>query len=97
MKGSATVRPHDKTYTAELSARPGVDLGKLQAVSARNLKIAGVAGLNAKGQGSFDDPQIDAAVEIPELAVQGQKVTGIKLQWQTSRIILRTRRCSRQR
>jgi hypothetical protein len=49
-------------------------------VSARNLKIAGVVGLNAKGQGSFDDPQLDATLEIPLLTVQGQSVTGIKLQ-----------------
>ena len=79
MKGSATVRPRDKTYTAELNAT-GVDLGKLQAVSSRNLKITGVAGLHAKGQGSFDNPQLDAALEIPTLSVQGQNITTIKLQ-----------------
>jgi translocation and assembly module TamB len=79
IKGNASVRPREKTYTAELDAT-GVDLGKLQAVTSRNLKIAGVAGLHAKGQGSFDDPQIDAALEIPSLNVQGQNVTGIKLQ-----------------
>ena len=79
IKGKANVRPRDKTYTAELDAT-GIDLAKLQAVSARNLKVAGVAGLHAKGQGSFDDPQMDATLEIPSLAVQGQNVTGLKLQ-----------------
>jgi translocation and assembly module TamB len=79
LKGKATVRPRDKTYTAELSAN-GVDLEKLQAVSSRNLQIAGVANLHAKGQGSFDDPRMDATLEIPWLQVQGQNVTGIKLQ-----------------
>ena len=79
IKGKASVRPREKTYTAELDAT-GVDLGELQAVSSRNLKIAGVAGLHAKGQGSFDDPQMDATLEIPALTVQGQNVTGIKLQ-----------------
>ena len=79
VKGKGSVRPREKTYAAELNAT-GVDLGKLQAVSARNLKIAGVAALHANGQGSFDDPQMNATLEIPALAVQGQNVTGIKLQ-----------------
>ncbi len=79
LKGKATVRPREKTYTAELDAT-GVDLAKLQAVTSRNLQIAGVAGLHARGQGSFDDPQMDATLEIPSLAVQGQNVTGLKLQ-----------------
>ena len=79
MKGSATLHPRDKTYTAELNAT-GIDLGKLQAVSSRNLKIAGTAALHVNGQGSFNDPQMDATLEIPVLAVQDQKVTGIKLQ-----------------
>ncbi len=79
MQGKASVHPREKTYTAELDAT-GVELGKLQAIASRNLKIAGVVGLHAKGQGSFDDPQMDATLEIPALAVQGQNVTGIKLQ-----------------
>jgi translocation and assembly module TamB len=79
VKGKATLRPREKTYTAKLDAT-GVDLGKLQAVSSRNLKIAGVAALHANGQGSFDDPQMNATLEIPALAVQRQNVTGIKLQ-----------------
>lgn len=79
VKGKARVRPREKTYTAELDAS-GVDLGKLQAVSSRDLKIAGVAALHANGQGSFEDPQMSATLEIPALAVQGQKITGLKLQ-----------------
>jgi translocation and assembly module TamB len=79
VNGKATVRPRERTYVAELNVT-GVDLGKLQAVSARNLKIAGIAGLHAKGQGSFDDPQMDATLEIPTLTVQGQNATGVKLQ-----------------
>jgi translocation and assembly module TamB len=79
VNGKATVHPREKTYTAELNAT-GIELGKLQAVSARNMKIAGVAGLHARGQGSFDDPQMDATLEIPALAVQGQNVTGVKLE-----------------
>ena len=79
LKANGTVRPREKTYTATLDAS-GIDLAKLQAVSSRTLKIAGVANIHAKGQGSFDDPQMDATLEIPKLAAQGQDVTNIKLQ-----------------
>jgi len=57
-----------------------VDLGKLQAVSSRNLNLTGTADLHAKGQGSFDDPQMNATLEIPALTLQGQSITGITLQ-----------------
>ena len=79
LKGSGTVRPRARTYTAALDTS-GIDLAKLQAVSSRDLKIAGVAVLHAKGQGSFDNPQMDATLEIPNLMAQEQKITGIKLQ-----------------
>jgi len=79
MKGKAIVRPREKSYTAELDAT-SVELAKLQVVRSRNLKIAGMVALHAKGQGSFENPQMDASIEIPVLAVQGQNVTGIKLQ-----------------
>ena len=79
LKGNGTVRPREKTYTATLDAN-GIDLGKLQSISSRSLKIAGVANLHAKGQGSFGNPQMDATLEIPKLAAQGQNITNIKLQ-----------------
>jgi translocation and assembly module TamB len=79
MRARASVRPREKTYNAQMDAT-GVDLGKLQAVSSRNLKIAGIATVHANGQGSFDNPQVNATLEIPNLAAQGQNVTGIKLQ-----------------
>ena len=79
VQGKASVHPREKTFTAEFDAT-GVDLGKLQAVASRNLKLTGVAELHAQGQGSFNDPQMDAVLEIPALAAQGQNITGIKLQ-----------------
>jgi translocation and assembly module TamB len=79
VQGKATIRPHEKTYTAELTAS-GIELGKLQAVRARNLKASGVLELNAKGQGSFSNPQLDATIRIPSLAVQDQTISGITLQ-----------------
>jgi translocation and assembly module TamB len=79
VQGKATIRPREKTYTAELTAN-GVQLGQLQAVSERNLKAFGVIELSAKGQGSFDNPQVDATIKIPSLTLQDQTISGVNLQ-----------------
>jgi translocation and assembly module TamB len=79
IQGKANVHPREKTYIAELTAN-GIQLDKLQAVKARALDLKGTLALDAKGRGSFDNPQLDATIQIPTLAVQSQTVTGIKLQ-----------------
>jgi translocation and assembly module TamB len=75
----ASVHPGERTYNATLTAS-GIHLDKLQALKARDVNLTGVVSLDAKGQGSFDNPQFDATVKIPILAVQSQKITGIALQ-----------------
>jgi len=79
IQGTASVRPNDKTYTVEVIA-DGVQLEKLQAVQAKNVNLTGTVGLKAQGQGSFDNPQASATVQIPALSVQSQKITAINLQ-----------------
>lgn len=78
LKSSVTVRPKEKTYTAQLSS-PGITIQKLQMVQAKDLKARGVVELNASGQGSFDNPELAATVRIPSLTVQGQNVANITL------------------
>jgi len=79
LQGKGTVRPGQKTYTAEVTAN-GIQLDKLQALKARNVDLSGTLALNAKGQGSFDNPQVDATVQIPTLVAQSQTITAIQLQ-----------------
>jgi translocation and assembly module TamB len=79
VQGRATIRPHEKTYSAELAAKR-IQLGKLHAVSAQNLNASGVLELSAKGQGSFDNPQLDATIKVPSLTLQNQIISGITLQ-----------------
>ena len=79
IQGKGSVRPGQKTYVAEVTAN-GIQLDKLQALRARNVDLSGTLALNAKGQGSFDNPQVDATVEIPILVVQSQTMTGLNLQ-----------------
>ncbi|HVU48923.1 MAG TPA: translocation/assembly module TamB domain-containing protein [Terracidiphilus sp.] len=76
--GKATVQPWEKTYAAQLSST-GIDLSKLHAVEARGADVSGVIALNANGQGSFDNPQAEASLEIPKLTMEDQTVSAVKL------------------
>jgi translocation and assembly module TamB len=78
IQGKGSVRPNEKTYIAQVDAT-GIQLEKLEALKAKNVDMTGTVSLHAKGQGSFDNPGLDATVEIPKLVAQQQTVTGINL------------------
>jgi len=78
VQGKLTVQPKQRTYTADL-ASTGIQLEKLQAVKAKNIDVTGVLALRANGQGSFDNPQLIADIQIPKLVIQNQPFSAIKL------------------
>lgn len=78
VQGNVSVRPKDRTYTAQLNST-GIDLAKLQALKAKNLDAAGLLGINANGKGSFDNPQLTASLQIPSLTVQKQRIDNVDL------------------
>jgi translocation and assembly module TamB len=78
IQSKMSVRPKEKSYTAKLTAA-GIRLDKLQALKARNVDASGEVSLNASGQGSFDNPQVDATLQIPQLVVQKQTISGLNL------------------
>ena len=79
IRGTFIVHPMQKTYAAELNSS-GIQIEKIKAVAAANEDITGVLTLSAKGEGSFDNPQGNAVIEIPKLVAQGQDINDIKLQ-----------------
>lgn len=79
LQSKMSVRPQQRTYTAQLSAAD-IHLDKLQALTTRNIHATGVLALTASGQGSFDNPQATATLQIPQLVIQNQTITGVKLQ-----------------
>jgi translocation and assembly module TamB len=76
--GNVSVRPKEKTYEAKLTAT-GISLEKLQALRAHNIDATGVVSFNANGKGSFDNPRLDATMQIPKLVIQKQPITGFNL------------------
>jgi len=73
-----TVNPKQKTYTARLTSS-GIQIDKLETVKAKNLDAAGTVAINASGQGSFDNPQLTASIQVPSLTIRNQQVADIKL------------------
>jgi len=78
-RGTFIVHPMQKTYAAELNSS-GIQIVKIKAIAAANEDITGVLTLSAKGEGSFDNPQGNAVIEIPKLVAQGQDINDLKLQ-----------------
>ncbi|UWZ83487.1 translocation/assembly module TamB domain-containing protein [Occallatibacter riparius] len=78
IQGNVSVRPKEKTYTAQLTSS-GIDIQKLETVKAKNLDAAGTVAINASGQGTFDNPQLAASIQVPSLTIQKQQVANIKL------------------
>jgi len=73
-----TVNPKQKTYTARLTST-GIQIDKLETVKAKNLDAAGTVAINASGQGTFDNPQVTASIQVPSLTIRNQQVADIKL------------------
>jgi translocation and assembly module TamB len=75
----ATVNPKQKTYSAELTSS-GIHLEKLETLHASSAAPTGVVAIHAKGQGTFDNPQLDATIQIPKLVAAEQTISDIRLQ-----------------
>ncbi len=77
--GTLSYTPKSKAYTVRLNA-PSIILQKLQAVQAKNIGISGTMALSASGQGTFDKPELQATVEIPQLQLRDKAISQIKAQ-----------------
>jgi translocation and assembly module TamB len=78
IEANVTSSINNKTYSAELVST-GIHLDKLQSLKTSNMNPTGVVSISAKGQGTFENPQLDAVIQIPSLVVQQQTISGIRL------------------
>ncbi len=77
--GKLTYYPKTEGYEAALHAT-GIQLAKLQAVSERDMGIAGTLNLTASGRGTLKDPGGQLSLTIPQLTVKDQKISDVNLQ-----------------
>ena len=79
LQSTMSVRPQEKSYIAQVTAND-IRIEKLETLKARNLDANGGVTLHASGRGTFDNPEVDATLQIPELVVQKQAIRGLNLQ-----------------
>jgi translocation and assembly module TamB len=78
ISGVVATNPNQKTFSAELTSN-GIHLDQLQNFKGNSANPSGVVTISAKGQGTFDNPQVDATLQIPKFVVQQQAITDIRL------------------
>jgi translocation and assembly module TamB len=79
VQSKVSVRPRQKSYNAQLTAS-GIRLDQLQALKAQNIDARGVVSIKANGAGTFENPQLDATLQIPQIEIQNQKIADVNLQ-----------------
>jgi translocation and assembly module TamB len=79
IEAKVTSSLRNKTYSAELTSS-GIHLDKLESLKTSSINPTGVVSISAKGNGSFDNPQLDASIQIPKLVVEQQTISDIGLQ-----------------
>jgi translocation and assembly module TamB len=79
LHGKVSARPNEKTYTAQFTS-DGIRLDQVQNLKTRNVDVTGIVSLNAEGKGTFDNPQLNATIQIPSLVVEKQTIEKINLQ-----------------
>jgi translocation and assembly module TamB len=83
VQGVVSIRPEQKSYVAQLTAN-GIHLDQLQALKTHNVDANGVLNVHGSGQGTLDNPQFNATLQIPQLEIQQQAIKGITLQMEVA-------------
>jgi translocation and assembly module TamB len=71
--------PKTKAYKLRINA-PSVVLQKLQSVKAKDLPLTGTVTASVSGEGTLDDPELTATVQLPQLQVRQSSISGLKAQ-----------------
>jgi translocation and assembly module TamB len=69
--------PKTKAYKVKVDA-PGVVLQKLRLLQAKNVPVSGTVNASVNGEGTVDDPQLVATVQLPELQARGRSIYEMK-------------------
>jgi len=77
VNSSLTYAPKTKAYKLRLDAT-SIVLQKFHTVQAKNLAVNGTLSLSASGQGTVDDPQLSASLQLPKLEVKQKSIAGVK-------------------
>lgn len=79
IRAQATTDPMAQTYNAQVTS-DDIDIEKVQALRTRGIDAKGVLEIHAQGQGSYDDPAVNANLEIPSLTLNGKTISHTRVQ-----------------
>jgi translocation and assembly module TamB len=69
--------PKTKAYKLRIDA-PSVVLQKLQGVQEKNVPVSGTVTASVTGEGTLDDPQLEAVIQLPQLQVRENSISAMK-------------------
>ena len=69
--------PKTKAYIAKVDA-PALVLQKLQTLQEKNLGINGTVSFTANGEGTVDNPQLVASMQLPQLSIRDKSISNLK-------------------
>ena len=69
--------PKTKAYIAKVDA-PALVLQKLQTLQEKNLGINGTVSFTANGEGTVDNPQLVAFMQLPQLSIRDKSISNLK-------------------
>ncbi len=69
--------PKTKAYKINFDA-PSITLQKLQLLQQKNLPLQGTLFASASGQGTVENPQLTASIQIPKLELRGKSVDNLR-------------------
>lgn len=78
INGDLSFTPKTKAYKVKVDA-PGIVLQRLRQLQEKNLQLTGTVTASISGEGTVDDPQLTATVELPDLQAKGKSISETKL------------------
>lgn len=78
INANLTYTPKTKAYKVQLNA-PSVLLQKLRTVQEKNLDVKGTLKASVNGAGTVDDPQLVASLQLPQLQIRQNTISGLKV------------------
>jgi translocation and assembly module TamB len=77
LNANLSYTPKTKAYKVRLDA-PSLVLQRLQTVQTKNLDVTGTVSASVNGEGTLNDPQLTAIVQLPQLQVRENTIAGLK-------------------
>ncbi len=75
--GNLSYTPKTRAYKVRVDV-PGIALQHLQMLQEKNLQLNGTVTASITGEGTVDNPQLVARVELPELQAKGKSISNLK-------------------